>query len=64
MVLPPPIRFRPWDPFRIIEIDCEDLRKLLDTKRPGGYSEALQYVLSEAPIWLLDLLQYTLIRLV
>jgi hypothetical protein len=36
LFLPPPIRFQPRDPFRVIEVDCEDFRELLDTKRPDG----------------------------
>src|ERR1019366_7212642 len=43
LVLPPPIRVQLWDPFRIIEVNCEDLRKLRNTKRPDGHDEALQY---------------------
>ena len=64
MVLPPPIRFQSRDPFRIIEVDREDFRKLHNAKRPDGNDQALQYPPSVRPIWLLDLLQYTLIRLV
>jgi hypothetical protein len=42
MVLPPPIGLQLWDPFRIIKINGEDLRELLDSKGPNGNNEALQ----------------------
>jgi hypothetical protein len=41
LVLPPPIRVQPRDPFRIIEINCEDLRELSNAKRPDGHHKAL-----------------------
>jgi hypothetical protein len=49
---------------RHVVSDTEDLRELSDAKRPDGHHKALQYSLSEAPVWLLDFLQYTLICLV
>src|ERR1700761_7244086 len=64
LVLPTPIQVQLRDPFHIVEVNCEDLRKLRNAKRPNGHNEALQYTSSVAPIRPLDFLQYTLIRLV
>src|ERR1700730_13481003 len=59
----PPIWVQLWDPF-FLEVDCKDLCEFRDTKGSNGYHEALQQSTGVLLIWLFDLLQYPLIRLV
>jgi hypothetical protein len=47
-----------------IEIDCEDLRKFFDPKRPNGDSHAVEKTNSVFPIDFLNSLQYLSVGLV
>jgi hypothetical protein len=42
LVLPPPILVQLWNPSSRAEINCKDLRQLLNTKRTDRYCQALQ----------------------
>ena len=64
MVLPSPTGVQRRSPFAIIEIDSEDLRKLLHLQWPNSDNKALQKSVGEIPVWLLDFPQYTFVCLV
>jgi hypothetical protein len=63
LILPPPIRVQVWN-LCIIEVNREDLGKLLYVKWPNGNNEALQETASVVSVRLLDFHQNTLIRFV
>ena len=44
MVVPPPVRVQLRDPpLRLIEVECEKLRKFVDVKRSISHGEALEH---------------------
>ena len=44
MVFPPPVRVQLWDStLRLIEVECEKLRKFCDRKRSNCHCEALEH---------------------
>ena len=64
LILPTPIWIQLRDPFDIVKVNCEDLRKFVNPEWTNSHNKTLQQASSIISVRLLDFLQYTLIRLV